>query len=49
VRASNLNDKTDPIDRRIWGSIAKAAEASAGRGKIRTNAGGQTLRELVLK
>lgn len=45
----NLNDKTDPSDRKIWGSIAKASEASAGRGKMRTAVGGQTLRQLMLK
>lgn len=45
----NLNDKTDPIDRKVWGSISKASEANAGRSKMRTAVGGQTLRELVLK
>ncbi|MEP7244317.1 MAG: hypothetical protein ABI885_11575 [Gammaproteobacteria bacterium] len=45
----NLAEKSDPIDRKIWGSLTKADEAAAGRTKMRTNVGGQTLRELILK
>ena len=45
----NLTEKADPIDRKVWGSLSKADEAAAGRTKLRTNVGGQTLRELILK
>jgi hypothetical protein len=45
----NVADKTDPIDRKVWGSLTKANEAVATRGKMRTNVGGQTLRQLILK
>jgi len=45
----NLNEKTDPIDRKVWGSIAKSSEESAARGKLRTLVGGQTIRQLLLK
>jgi hypothetical protein len=45
----NIVERTDPIDRKIWGTLTKANEASAARGKMRTNVGGQTLRQLILR
>jgi len=45
----NIAERTDPIDRKVWGSLTKANEASASRGKLRTEVGGQTLRQLILK
>jgi L-rhamnose mutarotase len=45
----HLNDRTDPVGRKIWGSLAKSAEASAARGKLRKEVGGQTVRQLLLK
>jgi|HubBroStandDraft_6_1064221.scaffolds.fasta_scaffold189736_3 hypothetical protein len=45
----NLETKLDPIDRKVWATISKQDEASAGRSKLRTDLGGQLLRELKLK
>jgi hypothetical protein len=44
-----LQERSDPIDRKVWGSLAKADEATVQRGKMRTQVGGQTLRQLILK
>jgi hypothetical protein len=44
-----LTERTDPIDRKVWGSLTKANDATAARGKMRTQVGGQTLRQLILK
>lgn len=45
----NLEARTDPIERKIWSSLSKANEATVSRGKLRTQVGGQTLRQLILK
>jgi hypothetical protein len=45
----NLAERADPIERKVWSSLAKANEATVSRGKLRTQVGGQTLRQLILK
>ena len=45
----NLAERADPIERKVWSSLAKANEAELSRGKLRTQVGGQTLRQLILK
>ena len=44
-----LQARTDPIDKQVWGSLPKANEADADRGKIRTQLGTQMVRQLFLK
>jgi hypothetical protein len=44
-----LEAKADPIVKQIFSSLKKADEGFADRGKIRTNLGGEILRELILK
>jgi hypothetical protein len=44
-----LADRSDPIDRKVWGSLAKADQALAERGKMRTQLGNLMIRELTLK
>jgi hypothetical protein len=44
-----LQDKSDPISEKIFGSMEKADAASIDRGKMRTSLGSELLREVVLK
>lgn len=45
----NLDEKTDAITRTVWGTLSKSAQASADRGKMREQLGGDLIRQLVLK
>ena len=44
-----LDARTDPISEKIFGSMEQSNAASAERGKMRTQIGGELIRELVLK
>lgn len=44
-----LEDKLEPLERKVWADRATAAKATADRGKMRTQLGSQLVRELVLK
>ena len=44
-----LQARTDPAVKQAFGSLAKAATASAERGKLRRELGSQVVRELILK
>jgi hypothetical protein len=45
----NLNERTDPIGKKIWGSLQASNQASIDRGKMRTLVGDRLLRQLILK
>ena len=45
----NLNARTDPISKKVWGSLPKSAQAFADRGKMRKDVGNQIIRQLILK
>ena len=45
----NLAARTDPIGKKIWGSLQASNQASVDRGKMRTAVGGRLLRQLILK
>jgi L-rhamnose mutarotase len=45
----NLQARTDPIAKEVFGSLAKGAAASADRGKMRKELGVQMVRQLILK
>jgi hypothetical protein len=45
----DLNAKTDPIDKKIWGSMESATKSSVDREKIREVLGSEIIRELKLK
>jgi hypothetical protein len=44
-----LNAKTDPLVKKVFSSLGKADEASAERGKLRTQLGSEFVRKLELK
>lgn len=44
-----MQDKTEGIDARVFGSLEKANQASIDRGKMRESLGGEVIRQLVLK
>ncbi len=44
-----LDDKIEPLQRKVWADRAVAAKASADRGKMRTQLGSELIRELILK
>jgi hypothetical protein len=44
-----LTEKTDVVTRKVWGSLAKSAEASIDREKMREILGNEVVQELVLK
>jgi hypothetical protein len=44
-----LQASTDPVTKEVFGSLPKAASASADREKLRKQLGSQLVRELVLK
>jgi L-rhamnose mutarotase len=45
----DLQSRTDPAVKQIFGSLPKAASASADRGKMRKEIGSQLVRQLILK
>ena len=45
----SLQARTDPIIKEIFGSLPKAASASADREKLRKQLGSQIVRQLILK
>ena len=45
----DLQARMDPATKQVFGSLAKAASASADRGKLRKEVGSQELRQLILK
>jgi hypothetical protein len=45
----NLQARTDPISKEVFGSLPKAAAASADREKLRKGLGAQMVRQLILK
>jgi L-rhamnose mutarotase len=45
----NLQARTDPVAKQVFGSLSKAASASVDREKLRKNVGGQMVRQLILK
>jgi L-rhamnose mutarotase len=45
----NLQARTDPVIREVFGSLSQAASSSADRGKLRKDVGSQVVRQLILK
>ncbi|MBS0364955.1 MAG: hypothetical protein JSR67_03920 [Proteobacteria bacterium] len=45
----DLQSRTDPVVKEVFGSLPKAASASADRGKMRREIGSQMVRQLILK
>jgi hypothetical protein len=45
----DLQARTDPVVKQLFGSLPKAASASAERGKLRKEIGSQLVRQLILK
>ena len=45
----DLQARTDPAAKQVFGSLNKAASASADRGKMRKDVGSQMVRQLILK
>ena len=45
----NLDERTDAITNKIWGSLQGSNQASADRETLRTQLGGRLLRQLMLK
>ena len=45
----DLQARTDPTAKQVFGSLAKAASASVDRGKMRKEVGSQMVRQLILK
>src|SRR5215469_8138704 len=45
----DLQARADPVVKQVFGSLPKAASASADRGKLRKQLGSQVVRQLVLK
>jgi hypothetical protein len=44
-----LQARTDPLAKQVFGSLPKAASASADREKLRKSVGAQMVRQLILK
>ena len=44
-----LDDRIEPLQRKVWADRAVAAKASVDRGKMRTQLGSELIRELILK
>jgi L-rhamnose mutarotase len=45
----NLQARTDPATKQVFGSLSKAASASVDREKMRKQLGNQQIRQLILK
>ena len=45
----NLQARMDPLAKKAFGSLPKAAVAAANREKLRNDVGGQLVRQLILK
>ena len=45
----DLQSRTDPLVKQVFGSLPKAASSSADREKLRKNVGNQLVRQLILK
>ena len=45
----SLQERTDPLIKDVFGSLPKAASASADRDKLRKQLGSQMVRQLILK
>jgi L-rhamnose mutarotase len=45
----SLQERVDPVVKQTFGSLPKAASASADRGKMRKDIGSQMVRQLILK
>ena len=45
----DLQSRTDPVTRQVFGSLSKAASSSADREKLRKGLGAQMVRQLILK
>jgi len=45
----NMNAKVDPIVKQVFSSLKQADQSSIERGKLRTDLGGELLRQLILK
>lgn len=45
----DLQTRTDPVIREVFGSLSQAASSSADRGKLRKEVGSQLVRQLILK
>ena len=45
----DLQSRTDPVIREVFGSLSQAASSSADRGKLRKEVGSQLVRQLILK
>ncbi len=44
-----LDDKLEPLQRKVWADRETAAKATIDRGKMRTQLGSELIRELILK
>lgn len=44
-----LTARTDPINAKVWGTLAKAEQAMGERSTLRRQLGSQTIQELILK
>jgi hypothetical protein len=45
----NLQARTDPVIREVFGSLSQAASSAVDRGKLRKDVGSQLVRQLILK
>jgi len=45
----DLQSRTDPVVKQVFGSLSKASSASADREKLRRDLGSQEVRQLILK
>lgn len=45
----DLQARTDPLDKKVWGTLPKADQAYADRSKIRKELGSRIVRQLILK
>ncbi len=45
----DLQERTDPLAKQVFGSLSKAASASADRGRMRKEIGSEVIRQIMLK
>jgi hypothetical protein len=45
----NVNERMDPVAKEVWGTLSKADQAYADRGKMRKDLGTELVRQLILK